>query len=228
MKRLIVALALAIAAIIPAAAPAAASSYSTTAENRMASLIIAEHKRVCGTTLLRVRQHNNLDRWRARDMFVNGYFGHDIPSGGHYYDYFRRYGIEDWVSPYASEILAWNRYSGDTDYTAATRAFNQYMNSSPHRRAIQNCAYNTFGVGAYSGNEKRMFATTFSKQPIEKVIKFTYARTGPGFGYTAKFRAEVGMNQFVFKHRYDTRGRRWDYGAFRHVGWGYVPDYKTR
>lgn len=228
MKRLIVAVALAIAAIIPSAAPVAAAGYSTSAEDHLSSLVKAEHKRVCGFTLLRVRQHNNLDRWRARDMVVNDYFGHNIPGGTHYYDHFRRYGIEDWVSPYASEILAWNRYSGDTNYSAATRAFNQFMNSDPHRRAIQNCAYNTYGVGAYVSGDKRMFAITFSKQPIETVIKFTYARSGPGFGYTARHRAEVGMNQFVFKHRYSTTGTRWDYGAFRGVGWGYVPDYKTR
>lgn len=195
-------------------------------EDRLAELIRQEHLRACGHSLVRASQHNRLDRWRADDMLTKGYFSHSIPAGGHYWDYFRRYGIEDWVAPYASEILATNTgYSSDT--AGGTAAYKGFMDSSAHRAAIRNCSYNAFGVGAYRVGSHRVFAVTFSKQPTERAEKTLTAREGPGTSYDIAGTVDDGTRQLVFKHRNDSTGRRWDQGWISGFGSGWLLDALT-
>jgi hypothetical protein len=197
-------------------------------EGRLADLIRAEHLRVCGTSLTLVVQHQALDRWRARDMLDRNYFGHRIPGGTYYWDHFRRFGIEDWVSPYASEILATNTYVA-SDYSGGTRAYNDFMDSAPHRGAIRNCTYNTFGVGAYREGSRRDFAVTFSRQPTERTTMNSRVRTGPGTSYDTIEIVPVATRQIVFLHRSDSNGHRWDSGYVAGVAArGWVPDSSTK
>ncbi len=66
-------------------------------------------------------------------MLDRNYFGHRIPGGTYYWDHFRRFGIEDWVSPYASEILATNTYVA-SDYSGGTRRVQRLHGQRPAPR----------------------------------------------------------------------------------------------
>ena len=162
----------------PAPAAAADIVHIPAGETRLASLIRAEHVRFCGTSLTLVGQHVALDRWRAKDMLARNYFSHTIPGGTYYWDHFRRFGIEDWFSPNASEIIATNIHMA-SDNDAAAYAYRQFMDSAAHRGAIRNCALNAFGVGAYREGSRRDFAVTFSRQPTERTTGSTASAPAP-------------------------------------------------
>ena len=229
LKRFAAATLLAIVALLPVASTASAwtaGTFDSSAESRMAYLINREHARVCGHGLLRAYQHNNLDRWRAKDMVVRNYFSHTIlGTTNKAWSYFGKYGIGEWQG--AGEILAWNMYPDDK---AADAAFAQYMGSASHRSLIQNCYYNAFGSGAYKGaNGKRMFASTFSRQPVERVTYSPYrVKSGPASAYSTVFYAYRYANpQMVFRHVYNKYGNRWDYGHWAGKGWGWAYDART-
>jgi hypothetical protein len=230
LRPTILALLTAAAAIIgwsPPPVTAADAVNIPEAESKLASLIKAEHLRVCGTVLTRAAQHTSLDRWRARDMLSRNYFSHTIPGGSYYWDHFRHFGIEDWVSPYASEILATNTHVS-SDSAAGTYAYKSFMASAPHRGAIRNCSYNTFGVGAYREGSRRDFAVTFSRQPTERTTRDSNVRTGPGTSYDITMTVPIGTRQIVFLHRTDTQGRRWDNGYIAGFARGWVADSATK
>jgi hypothetical protein len=161
------------------------------------------------------------------DMVIRDYFSHTIPGGSYYWDHFRHFGIEDWVSPYASEILATNTHIS-SDSAAGTYAYKSFMASAPHRGAIRNCSYNTFGVGAYREGSRRDFAVTFSRQPTERTTGSTSVRTGPGTSYDKTLIVPASTRQFVFMHRTDASGRRWDSGYIEGVSRGWVLDSATK
>ena len=211
---------------VPASVSAwSAGTFDAGAENTLVSLINKEHTRVCGRGLLRAYQHNNLDRWRAKDMVVRNYFSHTIlGTSNKAWNYFPRYGIGEWLG--AGEILAWNAYP---DSVSATTAFNQFMGSATHRALIQNCYYNAFGVGGYKDGAKRMFASTFSRQPVERVTYSPYkVKSGPYSSTTTLFYAYRYANpQMVFRHVYNKYGNRWDYGHWAGKGWGWAYDRRT-
>jgi hypothetical protein len=217
------------ALLFPAASPAeawAGGSFDGAAEDTMASLISAEHARVCGTTLLRAFQHDSIDRWRAKDMVVRGYFSHIIKgTSRNVFSYFADYGIRGYLG--GGEIIAWNMYPDDV---AAGAAFNSFMGSPGHRAVIRSCSNNTFGVGAFKGtNGRKMFAVTFSRQPVERSAASSLrVRYGPGVQFATRFIAPYGARQVVFDWRYDGLERRWDYGRFSGIGWGWAPDWLTR
>lgn len=233
MRKRIIALALAVLAalvlsgIVPTPTRAWSSgSTDVAAENRLAYLVNREHIRVCGSGLLRVYPHNNVDRWRAKDMVVRNYFSHTIlGTSKKAWNYFAKYGNRDWKA--AGENIGWNNYPDDV---SADAIFEMFMNSSGHRALIQACAYNAFGVGAYKGpTGKKMYVTTFSVQPVERVIVSRYyVKSGPYSATRTKFVVYYGARQMVFRHTYNRYGHRWDYGAFRGKGWGWVYDRRTR
>lgn len=200
-------------------------SYFPTGENRVAYLINREHTRVCGSGLFRSYQHNNLDRWRSRDMVSRDYFSHTIEgTSSKAWSYFGRYGIGEWKG--AGENIGWNNYP---DSYSADAVYQAFMNSAGHRALIQACAYNSFGVGAYEGpTGKKMYTVTFSVQPVERVSWYRApVRKSPTSASGRLFYAYRGARQVIFRHAYDSRGRRWDYGHFA-KGWGWVRDSKTR
>ena len=229
MRHALLALAAAAAILSARPAPAAAADivHIPAGETRLASLIRAEHVRFCGTSLTLVGQHVALDRWRAKDMLARNYFSHTIPGGTYYWDHFRRFGIEDWFSPNASEIIATNIHMA-SDNDAAAYAYRQFMDSAAHRGAIRNCALNTFGVGAYREGSRRDFAVTFSRQPTERTTGSTSVRTGPGTSYDTTMIVPASTRQFVFMHRTDASGRRWDSGYIEGVSRGWVLDSATK
>jgi uncharacterized protein YkwD len=91
----------------------------------------------------------NLARWRSKDMIVNDYFSHNIPSCGgcmvfHYYDV---YGV-----PYSwgGENIGWNSGWSDTDSPVQINI--SFMNSSGHRANILEPKFTHGGVGAYGAD----------------------------------------------------------------------------
>lgn len=229
MRYAVLALLSCAATLCSSPAPVAAADIVNipSGEARLTDLIQTEHLRVCGTSLTSVVQHRSLDRWRARDMLDRNYFGHRIPGGSYYWDHFRRFGIEDWVSPNASEILATNTHVA-SDSGAGTYAYKGFMASAAHRGAIRNCAFNTFGVGAYREGSRRDFAVTFSRQPTERTTVSTRVRAGPGTSCDMVKVVPVATRQIVFLHRTDATGRRWDSGYIAGVARGWVPDSSTK
>lgn len=229
MKRIIIALAAALMALAVVVGPVSAwtsGTYDWSAENRMADLIQREHARACGSSIpIRAYQHRGLSRWRAKDMVVRDYFSHTIKGTSNtVFAYFRKYGIEDWT--FGGENIGWTGYA---DYLAADHVFKMFMESPGHRALIRECRFNAFNVGSYKAGSKKMFTVTFSRQPSERVaVSRLNFRTGPGTQYGIRFVARYGERQFVFKHRYDRYGRRWDFGAVRGRGWAYTADWLTR
>ena len=211
----------------PAPAAAADIVHIPAGETRLASLIRAEHVRFCGTSLTLVGQHVALDRWRAKDMLARNYFSHRIPGGSYYWDHFRRFGIEDWFSPHASEIIATNTHVA-SDAAAGTYAYEGFMDSAPHRAAIRNCDLNTFGVGAYREGSRRDFVVTFSRQPTERTTATIGVRAGPGSSYDTTMVVPISTRQIVFLHRTDAHGNRWDSGYIAGVARGWLPDAATK
>lgn len=219
--------ALVLSGVVPTPTRAwSAGSTDVAAENRLAYLVNREHIRVCGRGMLRAYPHNNVDRWRAKDMVVRDYFSHTIlGTSKKAWNYFAKYGNRDWKG--AGENIGWNNYP---DNVAADAIFQMFMASPGHRGLIQACAYNTFGVGAYKGpTGKKMFVTTFSVQPVERIIVRKYAvKVRPYAASRTKFYVYYHARQVVFRHTYNRYHHRWDYGAFPGKGWGWAYDARTR
>jgi hypothetical protein len=198
---------LVVALVFPATAHAAtwpAGNDNPTAESRLASLIIAEHKRSTGTSLYRVPQHNSIDDWRAKDMAERNYFSHTIlGTNKKVFDYFGKYGIGYWTG--AAEIIAWNTYS---DSESADVAFRGWMNSPTHRAVIQTAGYNAFGVGSYKRPDgRKVFVATFSKQVTKRTTRATYLRTG--IFATPIALLDSGARVLLFRAKRDSWGRNW-------------------
>lgn len=124
----------------------------------MRDKIAARHTEVCGTSLVYDSQLIWIARWKAMDMGYRNYFGHKTPEGKYTREFFDRAGIP-WRYG-TGEILAWNS-AADND--SPGMAFNQFMNSFPHRSVIQNCAYERFGVGTFKrADGHRYYAVEFT------------------------------------------------------------------
>jgi hypothetical protein len=127
-------------------------------EHQLAVLIVAEHERVCGSSLANDTRLVWTARYRATDMVLNDYFAHRNPwTQRRVFDHMRAAGI---TYAGAAEIIAWNSYPDDLSPGAA---FVQFMDSASHRGAIQACAYTHRGVGAYKAGTKRMYVVVFRR-----------------------------------------------------------------
>lgn len=130
-------------------------------ENVLADLISDEHARVCGVGLTQQVQLDSYARYKAADMGWENYFAHANEVGHNFWDLYPRGSIE-WTA--AGEILAWNTVE---DALAPGNAYTQFMGSTAHKAAIQNCVYTQFGVGSF----KAETSTAFKKYWAVEFIK---------------------------------------------------------
>lgn len=115
------------------------------AEDVIRAAVQAEHRRACGDDDF---SHDRPLRWAARykamDMGYRDTMSHALADDARVFDFYTTAGIDK--SHGAGEIIAFNNFPNDE---SAEVAFRGWMNSQPHREAIQNCDYDRFGVGAF-------------------------------------------------------------------------------
>lgn len=105
-------------------------------------LVNAERQRVGVAPLVMDERLNASAQEKADDMVNRNYRDHVSPEGIHGYELvFKHTGRE---CRHAGENLAWR-----TDNTVGTTrdAFNWWMSSEPHRKAIQDSKYTKTGIG---------------------------------------------------------------------------------
>lgn len=105
-------------------------------------LVNAERQRVGVAPLVMDERLNASAQEKADDMMNRNYRDHVSPEGVHGYELvFKHTGGE---CRHAGENLAWR-----TDNTVGTTrdAFNWWMSSEPHRKAIQDSKYTKTGIG---------------------------------------------------------------------------------
>ena len=105
-------------------------------------LVNAERQRVGVAPLVMDERLNASAQEKADDMMNRNYRDHVSPEGVHGYELvFKHRGGE---CRHAGENLAWR-----TDNTVGTTrdAFNWWMSSEPHRKAIQDSKYTKTGIG---------------------------------------------------------------------------------
>ena len=83
----------------------------------------------------------------SRDMATRAYFSHTNPDGQ---DPWARLAAAGVRYSTGGENIAWGQSS-------ASEAFRAWMNSAPHRRNIENCAFTHHGVGVYEGRWTDVF-----------------------------------------------------------------------
>ncbi len=83
----------------------------------------------------------------SRDMAVRRFFSHTNPDGA---DPWKRLATAGVRYTTAGENIAYGQWS-------ALAAFRSWMNSSGHRRNIENCAFTHHGVGLYDGRWTHVF-----------------------------------------------------------------------
>ena len=182
------------ALMLAVSAPVAFADFSSDASARLAYLVDREHARVCGSHMYRSAKTNALALWRSKDMALNRYFSHDIRSGGYYWDYLSSFGNN--LSITSGENIAWNNAGDD----AATYAYQQFMGSDGHRALIRNCRMNSFGVGAYAANGRKLFTVIFTRQPRRVVdVPVMAVRSGPSGGYEVRYRLARDERLLGFK-----------------------------
>lgn len=129
-------------------------TISPSASEQLRNKINREHARVCdGRALVYDGRLAAAAKYKALDMGYRDYFAHQNPQGDRVWDGYDEAGI-GWSL--AAEIIAWNN-SGDP----AARAFDQFMDSAEHRRAIRHCGYRRFGVGSFQTVGRKLFAVEF-------------------------------------------------------------------
>jgi len=204
---MIAALLLALALIWPV------GTFSPAAEADLASRIQTAHPGY----LIPYAPLRNLARWRAWDMVVHGYFGHN-----RFYDHLARFGVRDYLL--AAEIIGWNNYP---DSVSAAAVFAAFMASPAHRGAIVAARYDAFGVAAYKGPDgRKMYVVIFTDQ-LERVVwtRGKWLRASP-WGTRLRW-LPYGTHLTVFGHRRDSAGRTWNY-VYALGRWGWVASYGTR
>jgi uncharacterized protein YkwD len=151
-------LALFISGTAVAAVSWVSGTVNQTAQDQLISLIKAEHDRVCSNSLSHNSQLVWAARYKAQDMVYRGYFSHASPDGKYIRQFYNRAGIS-WSS--SAEILAYNSLP---DSSSAKGAFNQFMNSTPHRNVIRSCTYTRFGVGVFKNKAgRKYYAVEFTR-----------------------------------------------------------------
>ena len=151
-RRMPFGLAIAAAALLAVSSPGVVlgwnnSSFSSSSENQMITLINQARASAGKPALSANASLTSVARWRSKDMNDRNYFSHNIPSppGGDVFDELRRRGICYTV---AGENIGTNNYPDDV---ATQTMFNGWMNSSSHRALILGSGFNRIGVGAYKG-----------------------------------------------------------------------------
>jgi uncharacterized protein YkwD len=96
-------------------------------------------------------------RYRATDMALRGYWGHNTPEGNTASGFLRACGVG---ASYYAEIIAAN---SNDDTTTAQGCFNQWMNSTGHKAIIQKNAYTELGVGAFKFVNRKFYVALFRK-----------------------------------------------------------------
>ena len=87
---------------------------------------------------------------KADDMEAKGYRQHNIPGLGDMYTQEIRHLIYQQAKcTHSGENLTWGK-DGDNESTSQA-SFTAWMNSEPHRKAIQNPKYTKTGIGVKSG-----------------------------------------------------------------------------
>nr|DAE89098.1 MAG TPA: extracellular protein containing a SCP protein containing a SCP [Caudoviricetes sp.]DAN15374.1 MAG TPA: extracellular protein containing a SCP protein containing a SCP [Bacteriophage sp.] len=128
------------------------SEYSTDIEEqpadpqRILELVNQERARI-GVAPLEVDPRINASaQEKADDMVNRNYRDHVSPEGIHGYELvFKHTGGE---CRRASENLTWRT---DNSSDTSRDAFNSWMNSEPHRKALQNPKYTKTGIGVKNG-----------------------------------------------------------------------------
>ncbi|HEV2145910.1 MAG TPA: CAP domain-containing protein [Longimicrobiaceae bacterium] len=83
----------------------------------------------------------------SRDMATRNYFSHNSPEGVTPWQRLASVGVRYAT---AGENIAWG-------VNSAGEAYSMWMNSAPHRRNIENCAFTHHGVGVYDGRWTHVF-----------------------------------------------------------------------
>ena len=87
---------------------------------------------------------------KANDMEAKGYRQHNIPELGNMYTQEMRHLIYQQAKcTHSGENLTWGK-DGDNESTSQA-SFTAWMNSEPHRKAIQNPKYTKTGIGVKNG-----------------------------------------------------------------------------
>lgn len=227
MKRLATALLMA-ALVLPVAASSVQAGYSISAEaSDLSSLVNAEHRRVCGSSMYRASRTNRLALWRSADMANRDYFGHVIKgTDNQVFDYLRSKGGNN-LWRLAGENIAYNTAAQSN---SGEFAFDQFMGSEAHRDLIRNCDFNSFGVGAYRGSAgRKYFTVVFTRQPVERV-RYTRinVRSGPSSSYRRLFTIPKGSPVMGFQRRRDPAGRGYWWLSKTSRGAGWVASWQTR
>lgn len=132
------------------------ATVSKPISRELRALIQAEHKAVCGKTLVHDPQLRWLARWKAMDMGLHDTLAHKDADGHAIWDFYDHAGVQRTV---AGEILGVNTY-GLTD--TAEQVFAGWMASAGHRAIIRGCGFSRVGVGAFRTQDRRWYAAEFT------------------------------------------------------------------
>lgn len=105
-------------------------------------LVNQERERVGVKPLVMDTRMNASAQEKADDMMNRNYRDHVSPEGVHGYELVFKYAVNE--CKYASENISWG--TGGKAGTSK-EVFNAWMNSEPHRKALQDPKYTKTGVG---------------------------------------------------------------------------------
>jgi uncharacterized protein YkwD len=136
-------------ALLAAASPARADEAAERrARAEIAELIGEERARHGAPQLDRVPSLGRAATAHAADMVVRGFFSHLSPEGSRLIDRVRATGyLDGWTTWEVGEVLAW----GDGELGTPATAMRLWLESPPHRRAVNRRAYRELGVGVAEG-----------------------------------------------------------------------------
>jgi uncharacterized protein YkwD len=148
------------AVLLAAASPAPADgSAERRARVQIAELIAGERARHGAPQLARVPSLGRLATAHAADMVARGFFSHLSPDGSRLIDRVRATGyLDGWTGWEVSEVLAW----GDGELGAPAAAMRLWLDSPPHRRALNGRTYRELGVGVAEGTPKGGEGATYA------------------------------------------------------------------
>jgi uncharacterized protein YkwD len=114
----------------------------------IADLVATERARQGAPPLQRVASLGRAATAHAEDMVARGFFSHLSPEGSRLIDRVRATGyLDGWPTWEVGEVLAW----GGGELGTPPAAMRLWLDSPPHRRALNRRAYREMGVGVAEG-----------------------------------------------------------------------------
>ena len=136
--------------------PAVKEKYSVkienSAENKILELMNQKRKEAGLNPLTMDNTLLSVARYKSNHMIQNDYFSHTNPDGTQWTNWLKTIGYKYNAT---AENIAYNSYD-------PVELFNQWWNSSGHRKNMMNPSYTKVGIGVVYGNGKYMGTQTFS------------------------------------------------------------------